>query len=176
MDLGRLHGYADMMLRDNIEKLFEGTKYKLNWQDDMESYLICHLAAILPIGYLSYICNGDLRAATKEQRKMMFDASHEAYSFLKERGITVLPKGDDKFYESGLRGSAMKLLYLVMSKSKIGDLVACEHCRNAVSEMEQLDTFFEGLMKGYPAEKLQTWNKLRSQMPGWDDLHRKYGN
>lgn len=70
----------------------------------------------------------------------------------------------------------MGFLYFVMAKTKIGDLAACEHCRNAVSEMEQLDLFYGKLMEGYPAEKLKTWKKLRSQMPSWEELHRQYGN
>ena len=58
----------------------------------------------------------------------------------------------------------------------IGDLVACEHCRNAVSEMEQIDIFYEKLMEGYPKDKLKVWNRLRSMMPTWDELHERYGN
>ncbi len=176
MDIGRLHGRTDTELREWTEKLFEGTSYKLNWQDDMEAYLICHPAAILPIGYLSYICDGNLRSSTKEQRRMMVDASHEAFEALKAKGISIYPEGDDKFYENGARGKLMKLLYLIMSKSRIGDLIACEHCRNAVSEMEQIDAFYEELLKDYPEEKLETWNRLRGMMPSWDELHRKYGN
>ena len=176
MDIGRLHGKTDPELKAWTEKLFEGTSYKLNWQDDMEAYLICHPAAILPIGYLSYICDGDLRSSTKEQRRMMVDASHEAFEALKTKGITIYPEGDDKFYENGARGKLMQVLYLIMSKSRIGDLIACEHCRNAVSEMEQIDAFYEDLLKDYPVEKLEVWNSLRGMMPSWDELHRKYGN
>lgn len=156
--------------------MFEGTSYKLNWQDNMEAYLICHPAAILPIAYLSYICEGDLRASTAEQRRMMIGASHEAYEALKAKGIPIYPAGDEKFFENGARGKTMSLLYLIMSKSKIGDLIACEHCRNAVSEMEQIDLFYEELLKDYPQEKLKVWNALRGMMPSWEELHRKYGN
>ena len=176
MDIGQLHGETDPRLRKFVGRLFAGTSYKLNWQADMEAYLICHPAAVLPIAYLSYICEGDLRSSTREQRKMMIDASHEAYECLKAKGIPIYPDGDDRFFETGLRGTAMQMLYLVMAKSKIGDLVACEHCRNAVSEMEQIDLFYEDLMKGYPKEKLKVWNGLRSQMPSWEELHKKYGN
>ena len=176
MDLGQLHGKVDPRLKKWVEKLFEGTSYKLNWQDDMEAYLICHPAAILPIAYLSYICEGDLRSSTKEQRKMMVDASHEAYGALKAKGIPIYPEGDDKFYENGVRGKGMQLLYLIMAKSRIGDLVACEHCRNAVSEMEEIDRFYEELLSDYPEDRLEIWNRLRSMMPSWEELHRKYGN
>ncbi len=176
MDLGQLHGNADPRLKKWTERLFAGTSYKLNWQEDMEAYLICHPAAILPIAYLSYICDGDLRTSTKEQRRMMVDASHEAYEALKAKGIPIYPKGDDQFYEGGVRGKGMQLLYLIMAKSKIGDLIACEHCRNAVSEMEQIDLFYEEHLKGYPSDKLKTWNRLRGMMPSWEELHRKYSS
>ena len=107
---------------------------------------------------------------------MMVDASHEAYECLKAKGIPIYPEGDDKFFEKGPRETAMQLLYLIMAKSRIGDLVACEHCRNAVAEMEQIDLFYEDLMKDYPPEKLMVWNALRLQMPSWEELHKKYGN
>lgn len=176
MDIGKLHGKAGEKLRRWTQRMFAGTKYKLNWQDDMESYLICHPAAILPIGYLSYICGGDLRKSTSEQRKMMFDASHEAYVVLKEKGIGIYPIGDDRFYDNGARGVLMKFLYFVMAKSQIGDLVACEHCRNAVSEMEEIDQFYVKLFKDVPSERIATWNRLRAQMPSWNELHLRYGN
>ena len=63
-----------------------------------------------------------------------------------------------------------------MAKSKIGDLVACEHCRNSVSEMEEIDLFYEKLLKDCPESALVTWNKLRSMMPPWSEIHEKYGN
>jgi 2-dehydropantoate 2-reductase len=176
MDLGLLHGRTGPKLRKWMEKLFEGTSYKLNWQEDMEAYLICHPAAVLPIAYLAYICEGDLRSSTKDQRRMMVDASHEAYEALKAEGIPICPEGDDRFYEKGMRGKAMQLLYLIMAKSRIGDLIACEHCRNAVTEMEEIDRFYEDLLKGCPQEKLRTWNRLRGMMPSWEELHKRYGN
>lgn len=176
MDIGRLHGRTDLKLQKWVQRMFDGTDYRLKWQDDMESYLTCHLAAILPIAYLTYICNGDLRRSTGEQRKMMSMASHEAYEFLKSKGFTIYPADDDKYFEKGIRGGVMSLLYFVMAKTKIGDMAACEHCRNSVSEMEQLDLYYEKLMQGYPVEKLKVWRKLRSQMAPWEELHKKYGN
>jgi 2-dehydropantoate 2-reductase len=177
MDIGRLHGETDRETRHTVETLFSGAKYRLSWQPDMESFLVCHPAAILPIGYLAYICDGDMTSSTREQRQLMVDASREAYEFLKAQGITICPKGDEKFYEKGPRGALMRFLYFIMAKNKgIGDLIACEHCRNAVTEMEQIDLFYEELMKDYPKNKLQNWNELRGQMPTWESLHRKYGN
>lgn len=177
MDIGQLHGDTDRETRRTVEALFSGAKYRLRWQPDMENYLICHPAAILPIGYLAYICDGDMTSSTRKQRRLMVDASHEAYEFLKAKGVTICPAGDDKFYDKGPRGTLMKFLYFIMAKNRgIGDLIACEHCRNAVTEMEQIDRFYEELVKDYPRDRLQNWNRLRGQMPTWESLHRKYGN
>ena len=132
MDLGGLHRLPDETIRSKLNEAFAGTGYRLNWQPDMEAYLVCHLAAILPIGYLAYACDGDMRASTGAQRRLMRLASREAYAMLETRGIPILPAGDDRYYASSLRGRLMQFLYFVMAKNKtIGDLVACEHCRNA---------------------------------------------
>lgn len=177
MDIGQLHGETDRETRCAVEALFSSAKYRLSWQPDMESFLICHPAAILPIGYLAYICDGDMTSSTHAQRRLMVEASHEAYEFLNAKGVTICPAGDDKFYDKGLRGTLMKFLYFVMAKNRgIGDLIACEHCRNAVTEMEQIDLFYEELMKDYPRDRLKSWIRLRGQMPTWESLHRKYGN
>ena len=69
-----------------------------NAYDAMEAYLICHLAAVLPICYLAYACNGDLTCSTGKQRRLMRMASREAYAMLKAQGIPILPEGDDQYY------------------------------------------------------------------------------
>ena len=53
MDLGGLHRLPDEATRSKLNEAFAGTGYRLSWQPDMEAYLVCHLAAILPIGYLA---------------------------------------------------------------------------------------------------------------------------
>ena len=176
MDLGGLHRLPDETIRSKLNEAFAGTGYRLNWQPDMEAYLICHLAAILPIGYLAYACDGDMRASTGAQRRLMRLASREAYAMLKTRGIPILPAGDDRYYAPGLRGRLMQFLYFVMAKNKtIGDLVACEHCRNAYEEMEMLDAAFMEIVARTPGAPMPHWHELRAQMPGWEDVRRRYG-
>ena len=99
MDIGGLHTMPDEKTRKQLESVFKGSGYKLRWQSDMEAYLICHLAAVLPICYLTYACNGDLRSANGKQRKQMRLASREAYGMLKSQGIPILPAEDEKYYE-----------------------------------------------------------------------------
>ena len=51
---------------------------------------------------------------------------------LASQGIPILPEGDEKFFESGVAGLVMKVMYFGMAKiGTVGDLIACEHCRNA---------------------------------------------
>ena len=176
MDIGGLHSLPDEDAQTKLRAAFEGTGYRLHWQPDMEAYLICHLAAILPIGYMAYICGGDMRASTGGQRRLMRLASREAYAALARQGIPILPAGDERYYQPGMRGFVMRFLYFVMAKNKtIGDLVACEHCRNAWEEMEMLDRAFEGILQRAPTETMESWRALKAQMPPWDAIRRTYG-
>jgi len=176
MDIGGLHRLPDESTRSKLGNAFAGTGYRLNWQPDMEAYLICHLAAILPIGYLAYACNGDMRSSTGAQRKLMRLASREAYNLLKKQGVPILPAGDDRYYAPGPRGRLMQFLYFVMAKNRtIGDLVACEHCRNAFEEMELLDKAFMAVIARTPDVPMPHWRALRHQMPGWEKVRKQYG-
>ena len=177
MDIGCLHGEAEPSTSSTLTALFGKTGYKLNWQSDMEAYLICHLAAVLPICYLAYACNGNLTGSTGKQRKLMRMASREAYAMLKAQGIPILPEGDDRYYAPGIKGTVMQLLYFGMAKWKTaGDLIACEHCRNAFEEMELLDEGFERVLARKPEFPMPNWHTLKAQMPGWDVIRRQYGS
>ena len=175
MDIGGLHRLPDEATRSKLNEAFAGTGYRLNWQPDMEAYLICHLAAILPIGYLAYACDGDMRSSTGAQRRLMRLASREAYAMLKAQGIPILPEGDDQYYAHGIKGTVMQFLYFGMAKWKTaGDLIACEHCRNAFEEMEMLDEEFEKVLTRRPEFPMPNWRELKAQMPGWDAIRKQY--
>ena len=165
MDIGGLNALPDQATRARLESAFAGTKYKLRWQPDMEAYLICHLAAILPIGYLTYACGGDLRTSTGGQRNMMRMASKEAYGLLRAQGVPILPGGDDAYYAPGVRGTLMQFLYWLMAKTQMGDLIACAHCRNAREEMELLDGAFEAIIAWTPDYPMPNWRALKAQVP-----------
>ena len=177
MDIGGLHSLPDSDTKTKLETMFSGSRYKLHWQPDMEAYLICHLAAVLPICYLAYACHGDLTGSTGKQRKLMRMASREAYAMLKAQGIPILPEGDDQDYAPGIKGTVMRLLYFGMAKWKTaGDLIACEHCRNAFEEMETLDEEFEKVLARRPDLPMPNWRALKTQMPGWDAIRKQYGS
>ena len=175
MDIGGLHTLPDSDTKTKLETMFYGSGYRLNWQPDMEAYLICHLAAVLPICYLAYACHGDLTDSTGKQRRLMRMASREAYGMLKSQGIQILPRGDDQYYAPGIKGAVMQFLYFGMAKWKTaGDLIACEHCRNAFEEMEMLDGDFEKVLARGPGFPMPSWRALKAQMPDWDAIRKQY--
>ena len=149
MDIGGLHATPDETVQKKLETVFSGSGYRLRWQPDMEAYLICHLAAVLPICYLAYACNGDLRPAKAKQRKQMRLATKEAYGML--------------------------VVYFLMSKTEMGDLIACAHCRNAWEEMEMLDKAFEEIIAKAADYPMPNWNELKKAMPSWEKIREQYG-
>jgi 2-dehydropantoate 2-reductase len=175
MDIGGLHAMPDEATRKQLETVFAGSGYRLRWQTNMEGYLICHLAAILPICYLTYTCNGNLRAANGKQRKQMRLSSREAYAMLESLGIPILPAEDEKYYQPGVKGTLMQFVYFLMSKTEMGDLIACAHCRNAWEEIEMLDRAFEKINEKAPNFPMPNWNELKKATPSWDKIRTQYG-
>ena len=175
MDIGGLHALPNETTQKKLETVFSGSGYKLRWQPDMEAYLICHLAAVLPICYLAYACNGDLRPAKAKQRKQMRLATKEAYGMLASLRITILPAEDEKYYKPGFKGMLMQFVYFLMSETEMGDLIACAHCRNAWEEMEMLDKAFEEIVAKAPDYPMANWNELKKAMPSWEKIREQYG-
>lgn len=46
--------------RTRLKTAFDGAKYKLTFYGDMDEWLKCHIAFVLPACYVCYACNGDL--------------------------------------------------------------------------------------------------------------------
>lgn len=171
MDIGRLREKPSEKEKNMLHQCFQGTGYSLNWQSNMESYLLCHAASILPLAYLTYICGGDLTASTRKQRQQAITASGEGFALMRSLGYPILPAGEDKYFTSGIRRAAMNGVYDIMSAWKeMGDLIACSHCRHAVSEIEEIDAAFEKLRSQKPEIAMPAWQQLREAMPSWDKL------
>ena len=64
--------------RTRLKTAFDGAKYKLTFYGDMDEWLKCHIAFVLPACYVCYACNGDLHRATKQQRGAILDAAKAA--------------------------------------------------------------------------------------------------
>ena len=79
--------------RTRLKTAFDGAKYKLTFYGDMDEWLKCHIAFVLPACYVCYACNGDLHRATKQQRGAILDAAYEGCEMLKALGIKSEFKG-----------------------------------------------------------------------------------
>lgn len=169
---GALHGEPDEAAKAVLQSLFAGQMYDVDYMPDMDAWYKCHLAFILPIAYLCYQTNCDLKKSTCRQRRQLMDAVAEGYRLLRSLGCPVLPEGDDRYFEPGLRRAAMRVMLWFMAKTALGRLAASDHCRHAVSEIEALDRAFMELRARSPRLSMPNWEALRAGMPAWETLHQ----
>ena len=174
MTIGGLHRAMSASEQQTLLEAFGDSGYKLTFEDDMEGWLYCHAAFILPIVYLSYHYGCDLRKACGNDISAMMKAAEEAYDLIAACGIEIRPKGDANYFRSKPKLAALKAIMYIMSKTKLGELAATDHCRNAVTEMEWLDSAFEALRQAHPEQTMPEWDKLRNAMPSWDEIHKTY--
>jgi 2-dehydropantoate 2-reductase len=174
LTIGGLHRPLRSEEKDFFTKLFSGTKYRLVWEDDMDGWYKCHLALILPIAYLCYLTDCDLRNVSRSQRKQLLDAANEGFELLQKLGVSIRPAGEDAYYRSGPKRVLCAAMMFAIVKTALGKLCASDHCRHAVSEMESLDQAWNGLRAQAPDFPMPNWDALRSAMPSWEALHRTY--
>ena len=156
--------------RTRLKTAFDGAKYKLTFYSDMDEWLKCHIALILPVCYVCYACNGDLHRATKQQRGAILDAAYEACLMLKDAGIPVNDAENTDYYKPGAPGRRrMEAMVFAMAKTPLGKLCASDHAMHAVAEMKYLDEAFEALRK-QAGTAMPMWEKLRTDMPAWSSL------
>ena len=161
------------VFRYRVKTAFEGAKYKLTFVSDMDGWLKCHLALILPACYLCYACSGNLSKATKEQRDLVLDAAWEACEMLKAAHIPVDDKENTDCYRAGTPGRRkMDAMVLALCKTPLGRLCVSDHAMHAVAEMQYLDEAFEGL-RTRTSVRMTAWDTLRSQMPSWDIMRKR---
>ena len=156
--------------RQRLQAAFSGVKYKLTFYSDMDEWLKCHLALILPVCYVCYACNGDLTKATAEQRKLMLDAAWEGCMMLKAAGVPVNDAENTSCYEACTPGrKKMDRMMLMMTKTPLGRLCASDHAMHAVEEMHYHDEAFEAI-RATTRTAMPAWDTLRNEMPSWKTL------
>ena len=156
--------------RQLLQAAFAGVKYKLTFYSDMDEWLKCHLALILPVCYVCYACNGDLTKATAEQRKLMLDAAWEGCMMLKAAGVPVNDAENTSYYEACTPGrKKMDRMMLMMTKTPLGRLCASDHAMHAVEEMHYHDEAFEAI-RATTRTAMPAWDTLRNEMPSWKTL------
>ena len=158
--------------RQRLQAAFAGVKYKLTFYSDMDEWLKCHIAFILPVCYVCYACNGDLTRATKQQRAAILDAAYEACLMLKDAGIPVNDANNTDNFQPGTSARRkMEAMVFTMTKTPLGRLCVSDHAMHAVSEMKYLDEAFDALRR-QTGTAMPMWEKLRNEMPSWDSLQQ----
>lgn len=160
MTIGGLHSPLPANFRELIGKAFANANYRLTDEVNMDAWLKCHMAFILPVAYLCYATGFRLPRATSRQLDLAMDAALEGYAVLKKLGYPIRPADSEEAFTSG-RKKTGAMLWL-MAKTPIGRLAASDLCKNAGAEMMELDAAFEGLRQrsGIPTP---TWEALRAE-------------
>ena len=77
-----------------IGEIFDGTKYKVVYEPNMEDYLLCHAAFVLPAAFACYKTDGDLKKLKGNTAYLsrLIDANIEGYRAIRNAGHEILPK------------------------------------------------------------------------------------
>ena len=138
-----------------IRRVFDGTKIKAIYQPNMEEYLLCHAAFVMPIGFACYHCDGDLKKISRDKAYLhrIIDANIEGYQAIENAGHEILPASDKDYHSEKYRKLCYRV-YRIMCSTVIGKICASDHAMNAVEEMaavnEGLKRFFDAHQASYP--------------------------
>ena len=143
-----------------IHQIFDATGYKVVYEPNMEDYLLCHAAFVMPAAFACYRADGDLRKLKKDKAYLnqLIDANIEGYRAIEKAGHQILPKSD-RNYESPSYRRTCYAFFKLMCVTHLGKICASDHAMSAVDEMRALNRdlkqFFEEA--GAPYE---TWKQV----------------
>ena len=146
-----------------IREIFSGTKYKVTYEPNMEDYLLCHAAFVMPAAFACYKTDGDLKKLKGNTAYLsrLIDANIEGYRAIRNAGHEILPKSDADFESAAYRKTCLRFFKLMCATS-LGKICASDHAMNAVDEMSALDSdlkvFFDVQGAEYPA-----WRELEAE-------------
>ena len=159
--IGQLLG--DRSNEQMIGQIFDGTKYKVVYEPNMEDYLLCHAAFVMPAAFACYKTDGDLKKLKGNTAYLsrLIDANIEGYRAIRNAGHEILPKSDADFAGTAYRKTCLHFFKLMCATS-LGKICASDHAMNAVDEMGALNrglkTFFDAHGADYPV-----WRELEAE-------------
>lgn len=146
-----------------IGEIFRGTKYKVVYEPNMEDYLLCHAAFVMPAAFACYKTDGNLKKLSGNTTYLnrLIDANIEGYRAIKNAGHEILPKADADFESKKYRKTCLRFFKLMCATS-LGKLCASDHAMNAIDEMSALNRdikrFFDENGAAYPV-----WQELEAE-------------
>ena len=141
-----------------IRQLFGGTGYRVVYEPNMEDYLLCHAAFVLPAALACYRADGDLRRLKRDRAYLhrLIDANVEGYRAIEKAGHDILP-ASDTYYATDAYRRTCYAFFKLMCLTPLGKICASDHAMNAVDEMSALNrdmkAFFDEAGADYPAWK-----------------------
>ena len=143
-----------------IGQIFDGTKYKVDYEPNMEDYLLCHAAFVLPVAFACYKTDGDLKKLKGDTAYLsrLLDANIEGYRAIRNAGHEILPKADTEFEGAAYRKTCLRFFKL-MCVTSLGKICASDHAMNAVEEMSALNRDLKGFFDANGAE-YPMWREL----------------
>ncbi len=173
MTIGLSGSRTPKLVRNMVERAFQGTKFELNWEENMDDWLKCHGVFMLPLGYLSYLYNCDLRNVSSADFRLAMDAIRSGYELLSACGHR-LDSSYLEIEENGLKSEINTCLFHVAARSPFGRLMVTDHCATAAAEIKAMDDAFEKIRARKPEFKMPAWDELRNRMPSWQYLLETY--
>lgn len=146
-----------------IGQMLADTGYKVVYEPNMEDYLLCHAAFVLPAAFACYKTDGDLKKLRGNTTYLnrLIDANIEGYRAIKNAGHEILPKADANFESEKYRKTCLRFFKLMCATS-LGKLCASDHAMNAIDEMSALNRdikkFFDENGAAYPV-----WQALEAE-------------
>ena len=159
--IGQLPGTASN--KQLIGRIFHGTQYKIVYEPNMEDYLLCHAAFVMPAAFACYKTDGNLKKLRGNTTYLnrLIDANIEGYRAIKNAGHEILPKADADFESEKYRKTCLRFFKLMCATS-LGELCASDHAMNAIDEMSALNRdikgFFDENGAAYPV-----WQELEAE-------------
>lgn len=150
-----------------IGQIFENTKYKVTYEPNMEDYLLCHAAFVLPAAFACYKTDGNLKKLKGNTAYLsrMIDANIEGYRAIKNAGHEILPKDDENFEGEAYRKTCMKFFKLICATS-LGKICVSDHAMNAADEMSALNRDLKQFFDEHGA-KYPVWQELEKETNGY---------
>ena len=146
-----------------IREIFSGTKYRVVYEPNMEDYLLCHAAFVLPAAFACYKTDGNLKKLKGNTAYLnrLIDANIEGYRAIRKAEHEILPKADTEFENEAYRKTCLRFFKLMCATS-LGKLCVSNHAMNAVDEVNALNrdmkAFFDANGAEYPV-----WQALEQE-------------
>lgn len=158
--IGGLHSKANPKAVSRIKKALNVKGYKVTEIDNMYFYYLCHVAELMPYCSMCYKVDYNLKKLSRNDIKIIVKASNECFEFLKGTGITPMPPKEDEYFNGGIKGYGMFVLYRIMSRTVLGKLCISDHCKNGIDEMKYLIRMFNEYRESHPGKAMPTWDNL----------------